>query len=119
MTTETSESVARLAAKGLDSPGYLSHAEIRSVCASALRQAESGEVTRNMLRDHNLSTPNPPEGGHVLAWRGQPIADMDREALLQTINQMGHILLNAHANHLQASEVWKALAPQADPQQVS
>jgi len=43
MTAETSPDIAALAARGLDEPGDLSCDEIRSVCASALRQAEAEE----------------------------------------------------------------------------
>lgn len=38
--TETSEDIATIAAKGLNDPKSLKPAEVKSVCASALRQFE-------------------------------------------------------------------------------
>lgn len=97
MTAETSPDIASLAAKALSDPTSLSMLEVASICASALRQAP---------------TRNPPKGGKVLGWRGKLIEDMDTDQLIQTINEMGHVLLTAHTNHLQATEVWKALDPE-------
>jgi len=97
MTAETSPDIASLAAKAIRDPLSLTPDEIQAIAASALRQTP---------------TRNPPEGGKVLGWRGKLIEDMDTDQLIQTINEMGHVLLNAHTNHLQAIEVWKALDPE-------
>jgi len=99
MTAETSPDIASLAAKALSDPTSLTPDQIQAIAASALRQAEA-------------PTRNPPEGGKVLGWRNRLIADMDAGQLIQTINEMGHVLLTAHTNHLQATEVWKALDPE-------
>lgn len=38
VTASTSESIASIAARGLQDPGSLTHREIKSVCASSLSQ---------------------------------------------------------------------------------
>ena len=47
----TSEQVARIAARGLRDPNSLTAKEIRTVCASALRQREAERMLEEVKRD--------------------------------------------------------------------
>jgi hypothetical protein len=63
MNATTSPDIASIAARGLENPKSLKAAEIRAVCASALRQVEEPEYAFRLTRDHVFTGDEPQDFG--------------------------------------------------------